>query len=131
FACYVVGMLALAVGFAFGWAPPVYGLYWLTGALLNVPLLAVGQLHLSAPKGSVLWWTFALLFTVWAAGAMLTSDFDPAVLAAAGAAGAIPAGAEVMGSDSLAYSVLRPFTIFGTLVVVGGTIWSVVKSRRY
>ena len=131
FVLYVLGMLALAVGFAFGWEPPVYGLYWLTGALLNVPLLAVGQLHLSAPKLSVLWWTFALLFTVWTVGAMLTSNFDHSVLAAATTDGTIPAGAEAIGRDSLAYSVLRPFTMGGTLVVVAGTLWSAISSRRY
>lgn len=131
FLCYLIGLLALAAGFALGWSPPVYGVYWLTGALLNVPLLAVGQLHLIDPKRAVLWWTFALLFTVWTAGAMLTSSFDPAALETANAAGTIPGGTEVLGRDSLAYTVLRPFTIFGTLVVVGGCLWSGVRTRRY
>ncbi|CAN5204815.1 hypothetical protein BH20ACT8_BH20ACT8_18090 [soil metagenome] len=129
--CYAVGMVALVVGFASGWSPASYGVYWLTGALLNVPLLAVGQLHLLDPGRAALWWTFALLFAVWTAGAMLTSPFDPQALAAADASGAIPEGRRVLGAGSLAYAVLRPFTIFGTIVVLGGCLWSGLRNKRY
>lgn len=127
---YTVGMLVLAAGFAFGWSPATYGTYWLTGALLNVPLLAIGQLHLVAPRLSVLWWTLAGLFTVWAFAAVALSPFDAAALQAATAEGGIPEGADVLGG-SLAYAVLRPFTIFGALVVVAGTLWSGIRTKRY
>jgi hypothetical protein len=126
---YAVGMVALALGFATGWTPVVYGTYWLTGALLNVPLLAVGQLHLVDPKRAVLWWTFAGLFTVWAFGAVVLSGFDHEALRAAGT-GEIPTGRDVLG-DGLAYTVLRPFTMFGTLVVVLGCLWSGIRTKRY
>ena len=127
---YAVGMLALAAGFAFGWTPVTYGTYWLTGALLNVPLLAVGQLHLIAPRLSVLWWTLAGLFTVWAFAAVALSPFAQPALDAATADGGIPTGGEVL-AGSLAYTVLRPFTIFGALVVVGGCLWSGIRTRRW
>jgi hypothetical protein len=127
---YAVGMAALAVGFGVGWGPLTYGTYWLTGALLNVPLLAVGQLHLLDPARSVLWWTLAGLFSVWALGALALSAFDHDALRLADAAGGIPAGRDVLG-DSLAYTVLRPFTMFGTLVVVLGCLWSGIRTRRY
>jgi hypothetical protein len=126
---YAVGMVALAIGFGTGWTPVVYGTYWLTGALLNVPLLAVGQLHLVDPRRAVLWWTFAGLFTVWAFGAISLTGMDHEALLASGA-GDIPAGREVLG-DGLAYTVLRPFTMFGTLVVVLGCLWSGIRTKRY
>lgn len=127
---YTIGMVVLAVGFAFGWAPVTYGTYWLTGALLNVPLLAIGQLHLIAPRMAVLWWTLAGLFTVWAIAALALSAFDVGALQAATAEGGIPEGADVL-AGSLAYTILRPFTIFGALVVVGGTLWSGLRTKRY
>jgi hypothetical protein len=128
--CYAVGMVAQAVGFAAGWSPVTYAVYWLTGALLSVAFLAVGQLHLLDPPRAALWWTIGGLCAVWAFGTMLVSPYDTAVLAEASAAGSIPTGALVF-EEGLAYSILRPITMIGALVVLGGCLWSGIRSRRY
>jgi hypothetical protein len=128
--CYAVGMVALALGFALGWDPVTYGVYWLTGALLSVCLLAVGQLHLLDPPRAAFWWTFGGLAVVWAVGTMFASPYNTEVLAAASDAGAIPTGADVF-EGGLAYQILRPFTYVGALVVLGGSLWSGIRSRRY
>lgn len=126
---YAAGMVALALGFAAGWHPVTYGLYWLSGALLSVAFLAVGQLHLLDPARFALWWTLGGLAVVWTAASLLLTPFDPQALAAAGAAGTIPAGRDVF-DGGLAYTILRPITLGGTLVVLAGCLWSGWRARR-
>jgi hypothetical protein len=128
--CYTVGMLAQAVGFAAGWSPVTYAVYWLTGALLSVALLAVGQLHLLDPPRAALWWTLGGLAVVWAVGTMFVSPYDVAVLDEATAAGSIPTGRLVF-EEGLAYAILRPVTMIGATVVLVGCLWSGIRSRRF
>ena len=128
-ALYALGMVALAAGFGLGWTPGWFGLYWLAGALLNVPLLAVGQLHLLWPDKTPIWWTLAALAAVWSVVAVAATPVDASALAAADAAGGIPLGAEAY-QDGLAWTVLRPLTFGGAVVVLAGTIWSGARTRR-
>jgi hypothetical protein len=127
---YAVGMVALVVGFAAGWTPVAYGAYWLTGALITVPLLAVGQLHLLAPGRSALWWLVAGLAVVWAVTATSLSSVAPAALHAATAQGGIPTGREAL-SGQPAYAALTPLTVTGTIIVVAGSVYSAIRSRRW
>lgn len=128
---YAVGMLALAIGLVVGWNPLSFGLYWLAGALLSVAFLAVGQLHLLDPKRAALWWTLGGLSVVWTGAALVLTPYDAAALSAASDAGGIPLGAEVFGRDGLAYTILRPITFGGTVIVLGGCVWSGLRTRRY
>jgi hypothetical protein len=61
---------------------------------------------------------------------MFISPYDTQVLAEASAAGAIPPGAGVF-EEGLAYTILRPITYLGALIVLGGCLWSGIRSRRY
>jgi len=120
--------LAAGIGVGFGWSQPVFGTYWVAGALLNVPLLAVGQLLLLDRKRALLWWSAAALFGVWSVVSTLTASYDAGVLAHASATSTIPLGREVL-AGSAAYALARPFS-FTFVVVVIGSIWSSVRSRR-
>ncbi len=126
---YAVGMVALVVGLLLGWSPGSYGAYWLTGALVNVPLLAVGELHLLVPSGRRLWWTVAVAAVTWAAVAVLVSSFDQDALRAATAVGGIPQGADVLAGQP-AYAALQPLTLTGTAIVLLGSVWSALRRRR-
>jgi hypothetical protein len=126
---YGAGMVALAVGLLAGWSAPVYGIYWFTGALVTVPLLAVGELHLLAPAVGRWWWSLGVVATVWAAAAVMLSQFDAGALASASAESGIPLGADVLAGQP-AYAALQPLTLTGTLIVVAGTVWSAVRRRR-
>lgn len=127
---YAVGMLALAAGLLAGWSPVAFGVYWLAGALLAVAFLAVGQLHLLDPGRAALWWTLGGLTVVWSGAALVLSPYDTTALAVESAAGGIPLGAEVFGDDGLALRVLTPITMVGTLIVLGGSLWSGIRARR-
>ncbi len=126
------GLAAMAVGIGTGigagWSPAVFRLYWIAGALLNVPLLATGQLLLSDPKRSALWWTVAGVCAAWAVLFTMMAEVDPGALARANQAGAIPLGREAIGGQA-AYALVGPFNAT-FLVVVVGSILSAVRLRR-
>lgn len=122
-----LGHVAVLIGLTSGWSEQAFGIYWLSGALLNVPLLAIGQLHLSDSRRSVIWWTLAGLAVVWSVVFTITATYDQSVLA--GAAGGIPAGQEVLG-DSTAYALLRPMTYTFAIVVVGSA-YSAITMRKW
>ena len=128
---YALGMVALALGLAAGWSPLAFGVYWLAGALLAVAFLAVGQLQLLDARRAALWWTLGGRAVVWTGSALLLTPSDAAALTAATRAGEIPLGADVFGSDGLAYRILTPITMGGTLVVLLGSVWSGVRTRRF
>lgn len=128
-ALFGVASAMVSVGVTGGWSPTVFGVYWIAGALLNVPLLAVGQLMLLDPRRSVLYWTVAGIAAVWSVAFTLLASFDNAVLAAASSARLIPRGAEVI-SGELAYGLARPFSYTFAIVVVG-SVWSAVRARRW
>lgn len=128
FALFLFGLghVAVLIGITAGWSAPTFGVYWLSGALLNVPLLAIGQLHLMDPKRSVLWWTLAGLAVVWNVVFTITATYDSTVLASASG---VPAGEAVIGG-STAYALLRPMTYTFAIVVIGSA-WSAFRMRRW
>ena len=128
-ALFGVASAMVTVGVTAGWSPVVFGIYWIAGALLNVPLLAVGQLMLLDPKRSVLYWTLAGLAAVWAVVFTLMADFDTAVLATESAAHSIPLGSDVL-TDTMAYGLAGPFSYTFAVVVIG-SVWSAIRSRRW
>jgi len=129
-ALFGLGTLAIAAGIGLGWNRVTFGLYWFAGALLCVPWLAVGQLHLLAPRLAVLWWTVAGLFTAWAFFGLLSTPVDPAVLAAVDAAGGIPRGADVYGEGGVATALVPPANATSAVVILG-SLWSGLRTRRW
>ena len=128
-ALFGVASTMVTVGVTAGWNAPVFGTYWIAGALLNVPLLAVGQLMLLDARRAVLYWTLAGVFTVWSVAFTLMAGFDHQVLASASASRSIPLGKEVLGGTT-AYGLVGPFNATFLIVVVG-SIWSAVRTRRW
>lgn len=124
-----VASAMVGVGVTAGWSPAVFGTYWVAGALLNVPLLAMGQLMLLDPRRAVLYWTLAGVFAVWSLAFTVMAGFDAQALATASAQRAIPLGKNVLGGTA-AYRLVGPFNATFLIVVVG-SIWSAVRSRRW
>jgi hypothetical protein len=119
---------SVAIGIGAGWSPAVFGVYWVAGALLNVPLLAVGQLLLMDAKRAALWWTVAGICAAWAVLFTAMADIDAGVLADASAAHTIPLGRETIGGQ-MAYALVRPFNLTFAIVVLG-SLWSAIRFRR-
>lgn len=120
---------AVSVGVSLGWSQPVFALYWISGALVNVPLLALGQLLLLAPRWRRVWWTAGVIVALTAVAATLASTPAARVLAQASEQSAIPLGREVWGSQA-AYGLVGPLNAT-FLIVVLGSLWSAVRTGRW
>jgi hypothetical protein len=124
---FTVASLALTVGVVAGWTPFSFKLYYLFGAVLNVPWLALGTVELLAGQAArraylVALGAFTLVSVVLVALARVT---------AADLAGRLlPEGKEFLPVAVRVLAVVG--NSVGTLVVVGGAVASglAMRSRR-
>ena len=122
---FAVASGAAAVGMMTGWPPAAFRIYYLFGAILNVPFLALGTLHLLAPPRIARVATaVVLLLTLSAVLAVAGAELNASGLATDG----IPSGAEVMPEGPRMLSRLYSFT--GFFIVVGGALWSAWRLAR-
>lgn len=120
------GVLAWGVGV--GWTPALYRVFYLLGAITNIALLGLGTVWLLAPGWPAR--VVAALLGValaYAAIEVVGAAFVPGAVAAL-QTHQIPAPADVMPPDVRMLS--RWFSIGGSVVVVGGLLWSVSRRRR-
>jgi len=123
-AMFALASLALTVGVAAGWTPFGFKVYYLFGAMLNVPWLALGTITLLAgPLARRAYLAGLLLFT--AASAALLA---PAAVAGADLAARLPEGKAFLPVPVRALAVLG--NTVGTVVVVGGAVASGLALRR-
>ena len=121
---FTVASLALTAGVAAGWTPLSFKLYYLFGAILNVPWLALGTVELLAGERVRRAYLAGLaVFTV--ASVVLVAM---ARVTAGDLAGRLlPEGKEFLPVAVRALAVLG--NTVGTLVVVGGAVASVLAMR--
>lgn len=123
---YGVASLALALGTLSGWSEASFRLYWLFGAILNVPYLAQGELMLLSRRRVLVNSFMGLLLagTAIATWAVFSDPIDPVALEKA-----IPLGKEAFGTDSVAYRMAQVFAYPAYLYLVVASIWSAVRMR--
>jgi len=121
FGCFSIATCCLWYGAWHGWGEAGFRLYYLTGGILVVAYLAVGELLLIWPgrrftrltTATMLWVTFA------SAAAVLAASVDTAQLAAAGAT---PPNSAMEGPwTTILAAVLNTL---GTLVLLAGSLLS-------
>jgi hypothetical protein len=116
---------AAAYGSLFGWSPFVFRIYYLFGAILNVPTLALGTLYLLSPRRVADAAALLLMCaSVVAAAIVFSADLMTAGLETEG----IPRGSEVLSEGVRLLS--RFFSITGFLIVLGGALWSAARLAR-
>jgi MFS family permease len=122
-ALFVVAAGALAAGAGWGWNGPIFRVFYLFGAILNVPFLALGTVYLLWPRaGDRVAVAFGILGG-FAAGVILTAPFRAA----------IPRDTLVQGSH--VFGVL-PRVLAGVasgggaILIFGGCLWSIVHRRQ-
>jgi hypothetical protein len=123
-AMFALASLALTVGVAGGWTPSGFKVYYLFGAMLNVPWLALGTISLLAGP---------LARRAYLAGLALFTAASTVLLALAGVTGADLAGRVPEGKAFLPVPV-RALAVLGntagTVVVVGGAVASGLALRH-
>ena len=123
-AMFALASLALMTGVAAGWTPFGFKVYYLFGAMLNVPWLALGTISLLAGP---------LARRVYLAGLALFTAASTVLLALAGVgaadvAGRLPEGRELLPVPVRVLAVLG--NTVGTVVVVGGAVASGLALRH-
>jgi hypothetical protein len=122
-AMFTLGAGALWLGASNGWNPATFRIFYLFGAILNVPFLALGTIYLlGGPRRG----------DRWAAGVALAGAFAAGVLAVAPLRAEVPAhrlpqGSEVFGP--LPRILAAVASAGGALVVLGGAVWSAWRLR--
>lgn len=122
-ALFVVAAAALTVGAAVGWGGATFRVFYLFGAILNVPFLALGTVYLLAGRrvgdrvavGLLMAGTFAV-------GVVVTAPFRA------------PVPADHLAQGSAVFGVLPRVlagvaSAGGAVVILGGAVWSMVRRR--
>lgn len=118
---FTVASASLWVGSAAGWNGASFRIFFLFGAILNVPWLALGTVEL---LGGPRWGRPCT------AGVALLSAFAAGVLAVAPLQGTVPSDDLPKGSDLFGPlpRILAAVCSGGAaLVIIGGAVWSVVR----
>lgn len=121
---FTAGAGALWLGASNGWDGPTFRAFYLFGAILNVPFLALGTIYLLGGRKAG---------DRWAAGVALAGAFAAGVLAVAPLHRPVPAhrlpqGSEVFGPLPRALAAVASGA--GALVVLGGAVWSAWRLWR-
>lgn len=125
-AMYAIGCLALAIGVARGFDASTFRLYWIFGAVLNVPFLAAGEVALLWPRPIT---RSVLLATLLVVTAITVSRTLAAPLDAAALVDALPSGKDVFGAGSAAHRLPQVVSIPAYLVLLAGCGWSAWRMR--
>jgi hypothetical protein len=124
---FAIASGALALGVADGWSTGEFRAYWLFGAVLNVPYLALGEAYLLIRRR---WVSHVLLLlvlaaTAWASAEVRAAPLDLEVLRTQ----EFFTGREVMGEDAPARTLALLYSYTGTAVLVLGILWSSLGMR--
>jgi len=123
-ACFALATWALFLGVTIGWSGPVYKVFFLFGAVINIPVLATGSLFLVIGRRTGRFALALLLpFSAWTALVIL-----PAALTSLPAEG-VPRGSEtfVVGAPPIMAAIGGGV---GATVLIGLALVSVVRFWR-
>jgi hypothetical protein len=116
---------ALILGMVDGWTSAEFRVYWLFGAVLTVPYLALGELYLLVKPR---WVPHAVL-----AGLLVATAVAGAVVRTSPVTGALanefPLGREVFGDGSTAHRLSQLYAYPAYFILIAGTIWSAFRIR--
>jgi hypothetical protein len=123
-ALFAAGALCLWIGAGTGWTLPVFRAFYLFGAIVNVPVLALGTVYLLAGRRAGDRTALGVLaFAFFAAGVIVSAPAHPIADATA-----LPQGSDVF--DVLPRVLAAVASAGGALVVLGGAVWSAWRLRH-
>ena len=117
-AMFTVAAGALWAGAANGWSPGTFRVFFLFGAILNVPVLALGTVYLlGGRRAGDRWAAVVSLGCAFAAGVVLVAPLRGPVSGAA-----LPRGSEVFGPLPRVLAAVASGG--GAVVLLAGALWS-------
>jgi hypothetical protein len=120
-ACYALGSAFLAAGAATGWDSGTFRAFYLFGAILTVPWLALGTIALLTPGAARIGRAVLVFASGLATGMMLAAPMSGVI----DPVGGIPNGKDLFGAGPRVLAGVG--SGLGALVVFGGAAWSVVR----
>jgi hypothetical protein len=125
---FALASAAAFAGMLWGWTAGWYRTYYLSGAIVNVPVLGLGTIYLLAPRKTAhLCSLVVIVATILATAAVFLTDLRPGAAAAFETKG-IPSGHDVMPPGIRTLS--RVYSFVGFFVVAGGALWSALRLAR-
>jgi hypothetical protein len=123
---YAAASVAVVFGLVGGWTPTEYQVFWVLGAVLNVPFLAAGEIDLLARNRTVstVLGLVSVFVSAYAVAKTRAASFDPSALAKD-----LPSGKEVFGDGTPAHRLPQLISIPSYLILVGGAVWSAWRMR--
>ncbi len=123
---YAGASLAVVFGAGGGWTSAEFRVYWVLGAVLNVPFLAQGELDLLIRARAARWALYVLLafISAYTIAVVRTAEIHAGALAEK-----LPSGKEVFGDGTTAHRLPQLIAIPAYLILVGGTLWSAWRMR--
>jgi hypothetical protein len=117
-AMFALASAALATGVSTGWDNGTFRIFYLLGAVLTVPWLALGTVYLLAGKerGRKVQWGL-VFFSGLAAGVIFAAPIDGPIHGSA-----IPVGSDVFGAFPRVLAAVGSGV--SALVIIGGALWS-------
>lgn len=126
-ALFTAGCAALWYGTAFGWSPVTFRVFYVCGAMLSVPWLAMGEIELLVrpPVARIV----LFFLVVFSANAAFVLAVVPFVADAPEFGRSLPHGRDYFPAGAR-YGLVVVSNAVGTLTVVCGTLWSGWRSRH-
>jgi hypothetical protein len=123
-AMFALASAALATGVSTGWDDATFRIFYLLGAVVTVPWLALGTVYLllGADRARRIEWGL-VFFTGLAAGVVLAAPLEAPV-----GGTAIPVGSDVFGAFPRVLAAVGSGV--GAVVILGGAVWSAVRFAR-
>jgi hypothetical protein len=120
---FTLGALSLWLGASLGWAPWSFRLFYLFGAIVNVPVLALGSVYLLAGRrtGHVVAAVLAVALG-FAAGVMAITPVGHV------AANELPQGSQVLPALPRVLAAIA--SAGGAITVFAIAVWSIVRRQR-
>jgi hypothetical protein len=119
---FTFGALALWLGASLGWAPWSFRLFYLFGAIANVPVLALGSVYLVDRRAGHVLAVILAVAVGFAGGVLATTHVGPI------ATDTLPQGSDVLGV--LPRVLAATSSAGGALAVFGIALWSIVRRQR-
>jgi len=123
-ALFFLGSAALWLGAANGWDGPTFRAFYLFGAIVNVPVLALGTVYLlGGTRAGDRWTALVALGSAFAAGVIVEAPLRAPV-----PPHQLPQGSDVFGP--LPRILAAVGSAGGALVILAGAAWSAWRVRR-